>query len=47
MMVFEGEVVGQVQEMVVEIPEGGPQAAAIEFRGLPGDQLLLRAVRQP
>jgi hypothetical protein len=47
MMVFEGEVVGQVQEMVVEIPEGGPRAAAVEFRGLPGDQLFLRAVRQP
>lgn len=47
MMVFEGEVVGQVQEMVVEIPEGGPRAAAIEFRGMPGDQLFLRAVREP
>lgn len=44
-MVFEGEVVGQVQEMVVEVPESGARAAAIEFRGVPGDQLFLRAVR--
>lgn len=46
LMVYEGEVVGQAEGMVLEIPEGGPRAAAIEFRSVPGDQLFLRAVRQ-
>lgn len=46
-MAYEGEVVGQAEGMVLEFPEGGPRAAAIEFRGVPGDQLYLRAVRQP
>ncbi|MFN2316697.1 MAG: DUF2911 domain-containing protein [Gemmatimonadales bacterium] len=47
MMVYDGEVVGQAQEMVIEVAESGARAAAIEFRGVPGDQLFLRAVRDP
>jgi hypothetical protein len=46
-MRYEGEVVGQVEGLVLEIPEGGPRAAAIEFRSVPGDRLFLRAVRDP
>lgn len=47
MMVYEGEVVGQVMEMVLEVAEGGARAAVLEFRGVPGDELFLRAVRDP
>lgn len=47
MMVFEGEVVGMVTEMVLEVAEGGQRATALEFRGVPGDELFLRAVREP
>lgn len=47
MMVYEGEVVGQVMEMVLEVAEGGPRATVLEFRGVPGDELFLRAVREP
>lgn len=46
-MVYEGEVVGSIEGLVLEIPEGGTRAAAIEFRTVPGDRLLLRAVRTP
>lgn len=44
-MMHQGEVVGQVPEVVLEIPDGGPRAAAIEFRSVPGDRLFLRATR--
>jgi hypothetical protein len=46
-MMYDGEVVGQQAGLVLEIPEGGTRAAAIEFRTVPRDQLLLRAVRTP
>lgn len=46
-MVYQGEVVGQAEGMVIEVPESGARAVAIEFRGVPGDQLFLRAIRDP
>lgn len=46
-MTYEGEVVGQVTEMVIELPVEGAQATALEFRGVERDQLFLRAVRAP
>lgn len=46
-MMYQGEVVGQQAGLVLEIPEGGTRAAAIEFRAVPADRLILRAVRTP
>lgn len=43
LMMYDGEVVGQLAEVVLEVPEPG----AIELRSVPGDRLYLRAVRAP
>jgi hypothetical protein len=45
MMIHDGEVVGMVPEIVIEVPEVGARAPAIELRSNPGDRLYLRAVR--
>jgi hypothetical protein len=46
-MMYQGEVVGTQPGLVLEVPEGGTRATAIEFRSVPGDRLFLRAVREP
>ena len=47
MMMHGGEVVGMLPEVVLEVPEVGARAPAIELRSNPGDRLFLRAVRAP
>lgn len=46
-MMHGGEVVGMLSEIVLEVPEVGTRAPAIELRSNPGDRLFLRAVRGP
>lgn len=43
LMMHGGDVVGQLAEVVLEVPEPG----VIELRSVPGDRLYLRAVRTP
>lgn len=47
LMMHGGEVVGMLPEIVIEVPEVGARAPAIELRSNPGDRLFLRAVRAP
>ncbi len=46
-MMYEGEVVGQMGWAVLEVAEGGDRAGVIEIRTVPQDKLFVRAVRVP
>lgn len=46
-MLHEGEVVGLVEWLVVEVPESSGPARRLEFRTVPRDDLLSWAVRRP